>query len=252
MSEMKKRKKEEGGASWLTTYSDMVTLLLTFFVMLMTTAKVDGSELKLILAYFNGMGIQQGGSTLSVGKLAELGNNFETLPSVEAGQSMNQAREEAISEFQPEIETKKVRVQLDERGLVITLAADAFFEKGSARVEIGKVRDVLRKLSILLQGQNMKNKRFRIEGHTDDLPTDPDGPWRSNWELSAARAINVLHYLHDYSGNQDQFEKQFQVSGFADTRPWEDKNPGAAGKTIEEARAMNRRVDIIILTDGLL
>ena len=246
----KKKKKDDIGAGWMTTYADMVTLLLTFFVMLMTTATIDGSELKLVIAAFNGMGFLNGGNTLTVGKLAELGNTFESLPSIESGKDLNQARDEAISEFQPEIETKKVRVMLDERGLVITLASDAFFERGSARVEIAKTRRTLNKLALLLQ--SMPNKKFRIEGHTDDLPTNPDGIWRSNWELSSARSNNILHYLVDYSGDQDIFEKQFSVGGFADTRPYADKGVNAGTKTIEEARAQNRRVDIIILTDGLL
>lgn len=250
MAEMKRKRREDGGASWLTTYSDMVTLLLTFFVMMMTTARVDGSELKLILAYFNGMGVLTGGNTLSVGKMAELGNTFESLPSVERGSSMNQAREQAISEFQPEIASRKVRVQLNERGLVITLASDAFFEKGSARVEIDRTRNILKKLSSLLEG--MPEKTFRIEGHTDDLPTDPDGSWRSNWELSTARATNVLHYLLDYADNPNQFEKQFQVAGFADTRPYEEPVNPSSTRTLEEIRALNRRVDVIILSDGLL
>lgn len=250
MAGKKKRKREDGGQSWMTTYSDMVTLLLTFFVMMMTTARIDGSELKLILAYFNGMGIMSGGNTLSVGKMAELGNTFESLPSTERGSSLNQAREQAISEFQPEIQTKKVKVTLDERGLVITLAADTFFEKGSARIEIAKSRSILKKLSNLLQG--MPDKRFRIEGHSDDQATDPDGAWRSNWELSTARATNVLHYLLDYSGTPDQFEKQFQVSGFADTRPYQYVGTASDEINIEELRMMNRRVDVIILSDGHL
>lgn len=250
MAERKKKKKEEAGASWLTTYSDMVTLLLTFFVMMMTTATVDGSELKLILAYFNGMGVLSGGNTLSVGKLAELGNNYASLPSSETGKSMNKSRDQAISAFQPEIESNKVKVQMDERGIVITLASDSFFKKGSARVEIGKTRSILKKLSTLLQ--SVPERRFRIEGHTDDIPPDIDSTWRSSWELSTARATNVLHYLLDYSSNPDQFERQFQVSGFADTRPLEVLNQDKSDFNLEEARSQNRRIDIIILSDGLL
>ena len=65
------------------TYGDMVTLLLTFFVMMYTTAEVDGSQLKLILAAFSGLGVLEGGNTLQAGELAELGNNIMSLPSVD-------------------------------------------------------------------------------------------------------------------------------------------------------------------------
>ena len=53
----------EGAADWLLTYGDMTTLLLTFFIMLLTTATVDGYELKMILAAFEGLGVYQGGYT---------------------------------------------------------------------------------------------------------------------------------------------------------------------------------------------
>jgi len=73
----------EGAADWLLTYGDMVTLLLTFFVLLYTTAEVDGYRLRLVLAAFPGLGSYQGGVTLSEGRLAELGNTIETLPSMQ-------------------------------------------------------------------------------------------------------------------------------------------------------------------------
>ena len=95
--------------------------------------------------------------------------------------------------------------------------------------------------ALLLNSPVLSDKIFRIEGHTDSTPTDPDSPWPSNWELSTARSTNVLHYLVDFGVNEDQF----QVAGFADTSP-------LASEETEEGRAYNRRVDIIILTDGHL
>lgn len=104
-----------------------------------------------------------------------------------------------------------------------------------------KARSTLQKVSTLLKSSAMENRTFRIEGHTDSTPTDPNGPWPSNWELSTARATNVLHYLVDFGVNEDKF----QVAGFANKVP-------LASEDTEEGRAYNRRVDIIILTDGHL
>jgi chemotaxis protein MotB len=236
-----KRKKEEGAADWLTTYGDMTTLLLTFFVMMFTTAEIDGSELRMILAAFQGLGTLQGGNTLQVGKLAELGNNVMDLPSMEAGRALDTARKRAISLFQPELKTKKVRIKEDERGLIISLAADSFFKPASAEVDIEETRGLLQRIKDLLTAPELSENTFRLEGHTDSTPTDPNGPWPTNWELSAARAVNVLHYLVDYGVN----EEQFQVAGFADTVP-------LAGNDTPEGRAYNRRVDIVILSDGHL
>ena len=239
----RRRKKcpPEGAADWLLTYGDMVTLLLIFFVMMFTTATIDGYELRMILAAFQGLGSMRGGNTLQVGKLAELGNSVMSLPSMEKGRALASARQTAISIFQPEIATKKIRVKEDERGLVITLSGDAFFEPASAAVRIEDSRRMLEKVARLLQSEELSDKTFRIEGHTDSVPTDPDGPYPTNWELSSARSINILKYLTDFGVN----ESQFQVMGLAETVP-------LADNATPEGRAYNRRVDIVILTKGHL
>ena len=78
-----------------------------------------------------------------------------------------------------------------------------------------------------------------MEGHTDNTPVAEDSKFVSNWELSAARSMNVLHYLADYGVN----ENRFSIAGYADTQPkFENNTP--------EGRAYNRRVDIIILDEG--
>jgi chemotaxis protein MotB len=237
----KKRREEEGSGNWLQTFGDMMTLLLTFFVLMYTTATIDGYELRLILAAFPGLGSLQGGNTLSEGRLAELGNTVMSLPSTERGDALDEARRNAVSIFQPEIQSQKVRVTEMERGLVISLAADAFFETASAELDIERSREVLRKLSNLLNSDQLSERKFRIEGHTDSIPVAEDGPWDSNWELSSARALSVLQYLLDYGVN----EEQFQVMGLADTVP-------LFSNDTAEGRAYNRRVDVVILTEGHL
>ncbi len=231
----------EGAPDYMLTYGDMVTLLLCFFVMLLTTAQVDGHELRLILAAFPGLGSLEGGNTLEAGPLAELGNTVESLPSMARGRALSEARRTAVSIFQPEIAAEIVRVQEDERGLVISLAADGFFEPASADIRIEQTRSVFQRLARLLVEPSLGNQTFRIEGHTDSLPTDPAGPWPTNWDLSAARSLNVLRYLAEF-GVDDQ---QFQIMGLAETRPLYDNST-------PEGRAYNRRVDVVILSDGHL
>ena len=235
----KKEKKREGAADWLTTYGDMVTLLLTFFVMMFTTAEVDGYKLQLILAAFQGVGSLDGGNTLQEGKLSELGNTIMTLPSMEKGRALDKAKKLATSLFQPDVQTKKIRITEDERGLVISLAADSFFGPATAEVDIENNREILRNLALMLSSETLEGRMFRIEGHTDSIPTDPNGEWETNWELSIERATNMLHALTDYGVN----EERFHVSGFADTKP-------IATNETPEGRAYNRRVEIIILTEG--
>ncbi|GAB6089853.1 flagellar motor protein MotB [Spirochaeta dissipatitropha] len=239
----KKKKKEESGApEYMLTYGDMVTLLLTFFVMILTTATVDGYELQLILSAFSGVGSFDGGSTLQEGRLVELGNTVMSLPSMDRGRALDRARRTAVSMFEPEIRSQKVRVTEDERGLIITLAADAFFDVASAEVRFEETRDLLQRLARLLSTEELRERSFRIEGHTDSDPTDPQ-VWRSNWELSVARSLNIFWAIMGYAN--PAIEEQFQIQGLGETRPLVSNNT-------PEGRAYNRRVDLVILSDGHL
>jgi chemotaxis protein MotB len=124
---------------------------------------------------------------------------------------------------------------------VISLASDAFFAPASSVINIESTRDILLRLGQILSSSDLAGRKFRVEGHTDSAAIDPNGPWTSNWELSAARAISVLRYLTDLGIS----EKRFQVAGFADTVP-------VASDETPEGRAYNRRVDIIILDEAHL
>jgi chemotaxis protein MotB len=241
----KKRESSGGptGQEWLTTYSDMVTLMLCFFVIMFNPDEGSSAQMQQIAASMAsaGLGSMPGGNTLSLGRNADLGNTFMSLPSMEKGRSLGTALRKAVSLFDPEIRSNKVKVTHDERGLVITLASDAFFNPASARINVEQTRDILLRLGAMLGGEDLRDRKLRIEGHTDNEATDPSGPWADNWELSTARSISVLHYLADM--NID--EKRFQISGFADTMP-------VSRNDTPEGRAYNRRVDIIILDDGHL
>ncbi|MCK5249265.1 MAG: flagellar motor protein MotB [Spirochaetaceae bacterium] len=237
----KKNKKNIGGDDWLVTYADMVTLLLTFFVILMNPDNpIDSQRIELIMQAFQGLGPLRGGNTLSEGILAELGNDVAAMPSTTRGNRLNEARKKAISEFQPEIQNRFVKIKEDERGLVISLAGDILFKRASAEIDLERSRNALQKLARFLESPEIADRKIRLEGHTDSSPTDPDGPWPTNWELSSARSAAVLHYLVDYGAN----ESRFQVAGFADTVKLKDP------ETREEDRAENRRVDIVILKEA--
>jgi flagellar motor protein MotB len=123
---------------------------------------------------------------------------------MERGRLLATAKKKAVSLFQPEIKSNKVRITSDERGLVISLASDAFFRPASANINIEETRTMLIRLAELLKSDELEGRKFRIEGHTDESPTDPAGPWFSNWELSSARALNVLHYLTDFGAPEKQ------------------------------------------------
>lgn len=237
----KAKEPEKPSTSWQGTYGDMITLMLCFFVMLYNPSEVDVTQLATITQslQMNETESVSGGLSLSAGRLSDLGNNINSLPSVEKGKSLGLAKKKAVSLFAPDVKSNRITVTSDERGLVITLLSDNFFEEGSAELNINETRETLLRLADFFKSPEVKDRRFRIEGHTDNTPVSSDSQFPSNWELSATRAVNVLHYLADYGVD----ENKFSVAGYADTRP-------KFSNDTPEGRAYNRRVDIIILDEG--
>jgi chemotaxis protein MotB len=241
----KKEKKKHGPPpnTSMATYSDMVTLMLCFFLIMFNPDETPQAQLDAISTsmQMGGLGALAGGLTLSSGRSADLGATIMSLPSMDRGRALGTALRKATSVFSPEIRSNKIRITQDERGIVIALASDAFFHPASARINIEATRDILLRLAGYLASDDIAGRKFRIEGHTDSVDVDRPGPWESNWELSAARSISILHYLTDLGIE----EKRFQIAGFADTAP-------IADNSTAEGRAYNRRVDIIIIDDGHL
>ena len=237
----KAKQPEKPSTAWLGTYGDMITLMLCFFVMLYNPSEVDVTQMATITQSLQMSETEStsGGLSLSAGQLSDLGNNINSLPSIEKGKSLGLAKKKALSLFAPDVKSNKITITSDERGLIITLLSDNFFEEGSAELNINDTRETLLRLADFFKSDELKGRRFRIEGHTDNTPVVESSKFPSNWELSATRAVNVLHYLADYGVR----ENDFSVAGYADTRP-------KFSNDTAEGRAYNRRVDIIILDEG--
>ena len=243
MAKKKKGAEEDKAPDWMNTYSDMITLLLCFFILLFDPTAVSQAQLDAISESMRqaGIGSAPGGFTLSAGRSADLGNVIASLPSMERGRVMGTAFRRAVSLFSPEIHSNQVKVEHTERGLVITLAGDAFFDIASARINIETTRDMLLRIGTYLASPELRGRKFRIEGHTDDADVDPAGPWEDNWQLSVERSRAVLRYLIGLGID----ENNFQIAGFSSTVP-------VSSNLTPEGRANNRRVDIIILDPGHL
>ncbi|MCI1207857.1 MAG: flagellar motor protein MotB [Treponema sp.] len=241
MAKKEKKEPSKPSTAWQGTYGDMITLMLCFFVMLYNPSDVDVTQLAAIQSslQLNESKQATGGISLSAGRMANLGNTINSLPSAQKGTALGLAKKKAVSLFAPDLKTNRITITSDERGLVITLAADTFFKEGSADLDIDSTRDTLLRLSQFFTSDELKNRRFRIEGHTDNTPVGSNSKFPSNWELSAARAANVLHYLADFGVD----ENKFSIAGYADTEP-------QFSNDTPEGRAYNRRVDIIILDEG--
>lgn len=133
-----------------------------------------------------------------------------------------------------EIKDKQVRLDMMEKGLVITFVADILFNSGKAKIR-QEANPVLDKVATVLN-ENVPELNIGIEGHTDNVPIRHSG-WKSNWELSTARALSVLHFLVEQKGVSPD---RVSAIGYGEYRP-------VATNDTVEGRQMNRRVEIVIL-----
>lgn len=142
-------------------------------------------------------------------------------------------------QFRKEIEEKNVRLQMLDRGLVITFIAEVLFDSGKATIKNDGF-SILDKVSKIL-GTHMLDRDIAIEGHTDNQPIK-HSQWKSNWELSTSRATSVLHHLIE---NDSINPRRLSAIGYGEYHPVS-SNSTAAGKS------QNRRVEITILPEKII
>jgi chemotaxis protein MotB len=273
-----------GLAAWMGTFADLMTLLMCFFVLLLSFAEMDAMKFKRLAGSMaQAFGVQnklqvkdipKGTSVIaqefSPGRpeptpineiyqktddLTELSLEVECAAEfeVEAGAVDQQAgvqREMEVSEAVRQLieETKadardvakalseqiaKGEVEVETRGrqIIVRIREQGSFPSGSAELAPQYV-EVFRDVRNILA---TKNGKVSVEGHTDDIPIST-ARFRSNWDLSSARAVSVAHELLQNGGMSPQ---RIEVSGFAETRP-------LASNETADGRATNRRVEIIV------
>ena len=146
---------------------------------------------------------------------------------------LERAKQELESRLKNEINDKQVKVEMLSKGLVITFVAEVLFDSGKAQLrhdsfpKLDKVAGVL--------NTTVADLNVGVEGYTDNEPIRKSG-WKSNWELSSARALSVLHYL----SQKDVSEPRLAAIGYGEFKP-------VALNTTKEGRQKNRRVEIVIL-----
>src|SRR5271154_4424422 len=168
--------------------------------------------------------ILQKGRRTDIEKISKLKNDMTELA---------RAKEELEKQLQDEINNKQVKVEMEPKGLVITFVSEVLFDSGKAKLR----RDSYEKLDKVAGVLNttVSDLDVGIEGHTDNQPIKRSG-WKSNWELSTARALSVLHYLSEKS----VAEPRLAAIGYGEYRP-------VASNDTKEGRQQNRRVEIVIL-----
>lgn len=133
-----------------------------------------------------------------------------------------------------EIADKQVSLKMAEKGLVITFLADILFDSGKAEIRTSAYPTLDKIARVLIE--NVPDMNIGIEGHTDNAPIKYSR-WKSNWELSAHRALSVLYYL---VSNKGVVGERVSAIGYGEFRP-------VTSNDTKEGRQLNRRVEIVIL-----
>lgn len=236
-----KQQKSRGGApGWMTTYSDLMSLLLTFFILLYSMSTVDAEKFKNISMSLQGIlsglgqvsvidtGIENTGST------DEMMEFEDPISLIDVNEGILQMHEKVLEYVEEEGLEAKVSVSMNKRGVFVDIKEAILFDSGSAKIKDSGL-EVLKKLEGLI---NDFNNDLVIEGHTDNIPSRT-ALYPSNWELSTARAVSVLRYLSEVE-NVDP--KRLSAVGYGEYSP-------IVPNDTRENRAANRRVNILIIFD---
>lgn len=239
MRNKRKHSEKKGAPEWMTTYSDMVTLLLCFFVLLFSFSSVDAQKFQAIMNSFQGsLGVLEGGKTIQEGPSLELDDILEDSADLEMKELEDLRKlKELIDNYTEEIKlSSKISTIIEERGLLIRALDNVYFDSGKANLK-QESKKILKYIAEILQTEEFNEKFIKIEGHTDTDPVRDTRKFPTNWELSAIRATNVLRFLVEENNIKGD---RISATGYSYYRPI------APNDTVQN-KAKNRRVDIIIL-----
>lgn len=256
-----KRSGDNGAPRWLVTYSDMIQLILVFFILLFSMSQIDMAKFESITRAFQSRAILDflpsivpsedisssdqdfGVSDDDFGLDTGLGDDDDKdvdydgiMDQLEQWEKKADALARLMANVEEFIESEQlgdvISATRTEEGVILVLQDSILFESGQAEILDTGV-PFLDEVGRLLKGiQNT----VRVEGHTDSRPI-ATYRYPSNWELSGARAGVVVRYFIE---EHDLDEDRFIISGYADTRP-------VAENTTPENMSKNRRVEIVIL-----
>ena len=222
-------------SAWLVTFSDLIMLLLTFFVMLLAMSSMDMKMLKDIRSELQeAAGLLDYSGSRGVSSLASFIQKFQD------SESRFVVDQNLLSSLLPSVDTKMeelikdltelMDITDDERGIVLSFPEDILFDAGTVAIK----KDVFRVLDSIATAIDSCPNDILIMGHTDDIPIQTR-VYASNWELSSYRGLSVLEYFLKEKGLSPS---RFSVGGYGPSRPLD---PNDSPKN----RASNRRVEII-------
>jgi chemotaxis protein MotB len=257
MSRRKKHGAHPNHERWLVSYADFITLLFAFFVVLYASSQFDSKKVAQIAAAIQGgfqqMGVFSGTAPRPVvyadnappasgippapprPELARVINDlsYSGRAAEGAGIPLSVIKKQLEEALGDELRNHQLDMRVAPGGLVVSLREVGFFNSGEAAL-LPQAEPTLARIALAL---NARNFEVRVEGHTDDVPIH-NALYKSNWDLSTARATEVVNML---VSKYDFNAERVSVAGYAQYRP-------IASNDTEEGRRKNRRIDLVIVS----
>ncbi len=227
---MKKQQEEEckGAPAWMATFSDMVTLLMVFFIMILSYSTIELEKFRGAISSMKG----------ALGILDNMKNKAtpEQRTSIEGREHYKEQVQRQVKDIKKVLEQEgvadQVQVEADGSGIHIRLGDNIMFDVGKAELKPSAF-PILNAIANMVHGKQFKE--IFVEGHTDNVPIHT-AKYPTNWELSTARALSVVRYLHYVEGID---ASRLAAVGYGEYRP-------LVPNTTPQNRAKNRRVEIYI------
>ncbi|PLR79153.1 flagellar motor protein MotS [Bacillus sp. V3-13] len=225
----------KGAPGWMVTYSDLITLILVFFILLFSMSQLDVQKFKAISDSFQGRQSLDFNPSVVPAENSAGEQNLDQEGKQGGLENEEDSLEALLADVQAYLKENgladAIVASRTERGVVLVLQEQVLFESGEATI-LSKANAFLDVVGVLLK--DIPNL-VKVEGHTDNRPITTYR-YPSNWELSSARAGSVIRYLTENHGLDSS---RFIAVGYGDTRPIVSNNSS-------ENLAKNRRVEIII------
>lgn len=220
--------------AWMITFADLVMLLLTFFVLLLTMSSMDAKKLKSIMTHF-----KEATGVLNFSGAAQLSNLSSFISQYNNSDSLlvvNQERFIAKIKIAAEIKdilkdiVQNIEISDDERGIVLSIHENILFDPGKVTLK----KEIFPILDVVADAVYECPNDILIMGRTDNIPIK-NNLYKSNWELSLYRGLSVLEY---FLAEKELSPSRLFVGGYGSSRPL---YPNDTPKN----RSLNRRVEII-------
>lgn len=230
----------QGVPLWLGTYGDMVTLILTFFILLLSMATFDTQRIAQAIGSIEGsLAVLEKGSLSEINPPNPIkGTPIETDIEMENVVNIFASLITDYNEINRISNGPSVELEEAEKGIVIRIPEDLLFESGSATLSNASGISFVRRIAYELTKLS-PNVLIKAVGHTDNVPIRPNLFFADNFELSVARGVNVA----DLIIKEGVATERVMGGGEGEYSP-------IANNDIPSQRAKNRRVDLFVYSIG--